>query len=150
MLHYFHSDEFINGDRNWLRDCSPSLLVRLDVLRHMWGKPIRISAAPGAIGRMAGDSQSQHNFERWGIVRAIDVMPAGIGTPEAANGFYLLAVDVGFTGIGWYPDWKPAPGFHLDVRSDHEPGAPATWGGVKNDLGQQVYVSLNDALESFA
>jgi hypothetical protein len=47
MLHHFHPDEFVNGDRNWLRDCSPSLLVRLDVLRNMWGKPIRKSGVNG-------------------------------------------------------------------------------------------------------
>jgi hypothetical protein len=148
-LHYFHPDEFVSHGRDWLPDISPSLLVRLDILRHQWGRRITVSPAFGAIGRVAAGSNSQHNIEKWGEVRAIDIMPAGIATMGNAHDFYLLCLDLGFTGIGFYPHWKPNPGFHLDVRQDRKPGDPATWGGVAGESGQ-VYVSINDAVEAFA
>jgi hypothetical protein len=40
-------------------------------------------------------------------------------------------------GFGLYPDWKPVPGFHLDVR-----GSRARWGRI---AGQ--YVSFEKALK---
>jgi hypothetical protein len=140
-LHYFKASEF--GD--WWGLMDYGLLVRLDVLRHQWGNPIRISQAEGAIGRH-DDSESQHNVDRWGTVRAVDIYPGGILDGSDAERFVLAATDVGFTGIGLYPSWSGGVGFHVDVRTDREPGYPATWGGVPNPMGQQKYVSLNDAL----
>ena len=149
MLYYFKPDEFQRDGVDWLPQMSPRLLVMLDVLRHQWGQPIQISGSREALGRYAGDSQSQHNVDQWGEVRAADIMPAGILQDDQAHDFFMLARSIGFTGLGFYPDWNPAPGFHLDVREDHKPGDPATWGGVLRQ-GHQVYVSMNDALEHFA
>lgn len=145
MLRYFHPDEF--GE--WLPFMSVRLLVMLDVLRHMWGQPIRVSPAKGALGRRLGERASQHNVDRWKEVRAIDVMPQGIDSEDQAHVFYMLALDIGFTGVGFYPDWRPSPGFHLDVREDRKPGDAATWGGVATPAGQH-YVSVNDAMERMA
>jgi len=69
-LYYFKEDEFIRGDINWYSRISPSLLVKLDVLRHIWGSPIIISPSPQAIGRYEGTSQ--HNINKWGEVRAVE------------------------------------------------------------------------------
>jgi len=53
----------------------------------------------------------------------------------------------GFTGVGMYPDWKPAPGLHLDIRKEN----PIVWVGlnkkklqkkIDSTSGSQVYVYL--------
>lgn len=147
--HLYHFVETEFGE--WHLMMSPRLLVCLDILRHRWGKKISISPAEGSLGRRLGpQNTSQHNVDVWGEVRAADVMPAGIITDADAYAFYVLATECGFTGIGVYPSWQPNPGFHLDVRTDRKPGDPATWGGVLDATGRQIYVSVNQALEVLA
>ena len=124
------------------------LIVKLDVLRHQWEKPIFISKHPKAIGRKSGKSQSYHNIEYHGMVLAIDIQPEGLYKQSDAYGFYLLAQDVGFTGIGFYPNWNPNAGFHLDVRRERRPRDPALWGFVMRNE-QLVQTSINDALDTF-
>lgn len=110
-LTYFTRSEFDRNGRNWFDDMCPSLLVRLDVLRNMWKAPIRISPHPDAIGR-EDNSDSQHNIRKWGEVRAVDVFPdiKELGLPfgdnESNNAieFFDLAEQVGFHGLGIYPD----------------------------------------------
>lgn len=123
-LTHFKPSEFNRNGRNWFGSMCPSLLVRLDVLRNIWGAPIRISPHPLAIGR-DDDSNSQHNLKKWGEVRAVDVF---YDVPEEKEGgsefylslsFYYLAKKIGFSGIGIYPQWtlngKRQTGFHLDT-----------------------------------
>lgn len=141
-LYYFKASEF--GD--WWGLMDYGLLFRLDVLRQQWGHPIYISQAVGALGR-EDDSESQHNVSRWGVVRAADIYPEGLADKSDAERFVLAATDVGFTGIGCYPQWSGGVGFHVDVRPGREPNYPTTWGGVLNKEGKQVYVSLNEAME---
>ena len=74
---------------------------------------------------------SQHNVDRWGEVRAVDIMPEGIHTREDARRFRQLAEDCGFTGIGFYPHWAPRPGFHVDVRVNVNEHYVASWGRLK-------------------
>lgn len=143
-LRYFMSREF---QGHWER-INVDLLVGLDEFRHQWGAPVRVSPAPGAIARFDGaGGTSQHNVDRWGETRAVDVMPYGI----TSRIDFLRAVDiargVGFTGIGVYPDWKPLPGLHLDWRDDRTAGDPAMWGAYRPaDGGPQRYVSVAAAL----
>ena len=125
------------------------LLVLLDSLRHQWGAAIMISPATGSLGRSLGNSLSQHNIDKWGQVRAADVFVEGVNSIPTAAAFIDLATDVGFTGIGIYPDWEPSIGFHLDTRVDARPGRPAKWGGVRTMQGQR-YVTLSDALEGLS
>jgi hypothetical protein len=152
ILDYFKPDEFLDIDHNgnvvydWLPHMSVKLLVMLDVTRHMYNRRIEISPAIGAMGRRLGQSASQHNVDRWGEVRAVDIMPDGIITREDAYSFFQLAVSVGFKGIGFYPHWSPSPGFHLDVRESNRPGKPALWGRIKKD-GETLNVSIYDAME---
>lgn len=85
------------------------------------------SPAPGAIGRLYGSKTSQHYAGEGQLIRGIDVMlPAGPSLKEAAQ----IAREVGFTGIGVYPNWKPFPGLHLDVRTGRSSGNPATWARI--------------------
>lgn len=147
-LYFFHPGEFTRGHAQWYSAVDRRLLVLLDTLRFMWGKPIHISKHPSAVGRHAGgENDSQHNFDRWGVVRAVDIQPEGIASDEDAYHFYKLAVHLGFTGIGIYPEWIGGVGFHLDTRPDRDPGYPATWGQVSL-YGEVKYVSANDAIEA--
>lgn len=125
----------------------PRLLVLLDVARTMHGR-IEISSALGAVGRRKGDDRSQHNIEYWNEVRAVDCFVIGVKTQKEAREFYHLARNVGFTGIGVYPQWtnnygEQQVGFHLDTRRDRDPKNPATWGQVDNE-----WVSLSHALST--
>ena len=145
-LRFFEEEEF----GGWFSSCSPRLLILLDALRFQWGAPIRVSRAQGAIGRRLGEgAKSQHNIDRWGEVRAVDVFPSGLVTREDVDSFLLSAISIGITGIGFYPDWSGGFGFHLDVREDREPGYPATWGRVDTRLEKQ-YVSIDAAMEKIA
>ena len=142
-LHYFDKAEF----HGWYDKVSPELLVKLDILRHQWGRPIHVSRAPGAVGR-DDNSQSQHNYGAHGEVRAVDVFPEGVTSEDDAERFVLAATDAGMTGIGVYPHWNPCIGFHLDVRPDKEIGYPATWGAVNTEVGRQRYVAMSEAMEA--
>ena len=142
-LRYFTESEF----RDSWDVMSLRLLFLLDSLRHQWGGSISISPVPGALGRHNGpDDTSQHNFDRWGEVRAADVFLAGMDCRNSANRALGLAMRTGFTGCGIYPDWQPSLGMHLDVRASQRPGEPALWGMVDDGDGQ-YQVSLETALE---
>jgi len=145
-MKHFSASEF----GAWFPMMNDSLLVKLDALREAWGDPIMISPALGAIGRTypPGHSNylSRHNITKYGEVQAIDIMPLikTIDGNRGCDSFELrmafnMAKDVGFTGIGVYPDWLPHAGLHVDVRDDHKAGFPATWSGIKTAQGQKYY-----------
>ena len=160
-LYYFDRDEFwrFDGPRyvNWFDRMNQRLLFSIDLLRHRWSDykrqstAIRISPAHGAIGRHAGQSEtlSDHDVDRWGEVRGIDVMPDGLDSLDDVDAFRRLAIHAGITAIGFYPHWQPAPGFHLGVRDGRWLGDPATWGAVNRD-GDQTYMTFSAAREAFA
>lgn len=143
-LRYFSLDEF----RDWKGRMSYRLLVLEDTLRHMWGAAITVSPVEGALGRHKGQSNtSQHNYDRWGEVRAMDQFLEGMDTRAEAERAVDLMTDIGFTGIGVYPHWHPKPGIHGDVRADEAPGDPALW-GMLDDGDGQYQVSIEEALEA--
>jgi len=156
-LTYFTSGEF---GPYWPL-MSLDLLKKLDAFRDRLGYPVSISPAPGGIGRPiigsedqaaeSGAEKSYHNYLVHGEVMAIDVMPQppGGATPLERQRWVNVARDVGFTGIGLYPDWKPRPGIHLDVRpvSALKPGQGyAAWAGVRDQSGKQIYTSIDAGL----
>jgi hypothetical protein len=136
-MKYFKPEEF----QGYFDRLHPDLKIKLDELRERIGSPIAISPAPGAVGRTTGNSY--HNYVKHGSVMAVDVFPdANVYLP----GFLEEAKEIGFTGIGYYPHWQPRPGFHVDVR----PGdRVATWGGVRNEEGKQIYVSIEEAFRTW-
>jgi len=145
-MKHFKPEEF----GGWYDQLNPSLKRNLDDLRGAWGQPIVISPVKGAVGRKKGKANtSQHNVDRWGEVRAVDVMPVGIKTLNDARLFRAMAEDHGFAGIGFYPFWNPRPGFHLDIRVAECEGCVAQWGGVLYK-GKQIYVGMATALNKFA
>lgn len=133
-------------EENWWPRMDPRLLVLLDLLRYLWGAPIRISNNAEALGRHLGDSGSMHNVEIHGLVKAIDVFPDKVIDRESARAIVKLAKACGFTGIGIYPQWSGGFGLHLDVREDRMMGDPALWGALKDENFGQVYVSMEAAL----
>lgn len=155
-LRYFSREEF---GAYWPM-MSRNLLLALDDFRHRLGYPVAISPAPGAIGRpiIGSDGQltesessaekSYHNYLLHGEVMAVDVMPKPPhgATVDERRRWLQAAKAAGFTGMGLYPDWKPRAGLHLDVRPDRTPTNPATWAGVRNEQGKQVYVGIDKAL----
>ena len=141
-MKYFKEHEF----SGWYDQLNPALMVNLDELRHRWGMPIAISPVRGAVGRHKGeDNTSQHNVDKWGEVRAVDTLPHGIKTQEDANRFYRLSRDCGFSGVGFYPQWKPRPGFHLDVRVNSNLLCVATWGQLNSE-----WISIQAAIAQLA
>lgn len=110
-LLYFQPEEF--GE--WWQMMSADLLQKLDTFRSLWGKPVMISPASGALGRHAGTSGSYHNVDRWGVVRAVDVFPSGL-TMSNARRAVEMAETAGFGGIGLYTDTQPSMMMHLDNR----------------------------------
>lgn len=151
-LDHFDSNEFIDADgKNWFNLISPELLVKLDILRGFRTAPIHISKASGAIGRFLGENAtSKHNIDKWGLVLAIDVFPSYEPHLNPKD-FLNLAEEVGFRGVGFYPEWEMHTGskllkggFHLDVRPNEVMGDPATWGFIGED-----FVDIYTAIEYY-
>ncbi len=147
MKYFNTATEFVRDGFDWFPEMNPELLDKLDQIRGLYGSPIIISPAGGAIGRHAGTTQ--HNVDRYGKVNAIDVMFKDLKTSDDALAILKLANEVGFTGIGVYPEWKPYAGFHFDVRTDRTPDNPAMWSGVRNDAGVQIYIGFYEGLKKF-
>ena len=132
-LKYFKPSEFgafytfINND----------LLLKLDMFREKWGKPVIVSGAKGAIGRH-DDSSSQHNIDLFGETRAIDLFPAGMDNISERQRALAIAKQVGFTGIGIYTDTKPSNLLHVDVRKTENVALWARVGGEYVSITQVV------------
>lgn len=141
-MRHFAAPEF----RDWLDNINPRLLVMIDLLRWRWGDSIKVSPVKGSIGRHKGDSESSHNVDYWGQVNAIDLFPASLQTKDDCWKFVEMATNLGFTGIGIYPDAKPSIMAHVDVRPTADYGQPATWGALRSDSGWD-YVALHDAID---
>ena len=145
QIRYFTPNEFLGF---WaLMD--KSLLALLDEFRHRWGAPVRISPAQGAVGRTYGSGF--HNYRKHGSVKAVDVFPEGLRTKEDYDRAreILVAVkgDLGIPdiGIGLYPDWKPAPGLHIDVGDRGKDDGIGEWSGLATGPnGEQQYFSITD------
>lgn len=143
-LKHFRPDSAIDkwGDT---REIDDSLLLSLDDFRSYIGCPIYVTAGVKTSGHA---STSFHYPEQGGC--AADVL-----IPDfSGNGLDLLldAGRFGFTGIGYYPDWKwkgkKVGGLHLDKRplgldSDGTLNyKQARWMGVEQN-GRQLYIPLN-------
>lgn len=134
-LKHFSPWEF----RTWFADMSPELLKKLDTFRELWGQPVVISSHADGLGRKLGPADtSQHNVNKWGEVRAVDVFPEGLNVQTKAFAIQC-ARQAGFTGYGIYSDTQPGWMMHLDVRADRSPVNPATWARVNgNYVGIEV------------
>jgi hypothetical protein len=125
------------------------LLELLDEFRELWGEPVTISPARGAIGRTYGNGF--HNHRKHGTVKAVDVFPKGMvtrGDFDRAYDALLEAkrrLNIDNIGIGLYPDWQPSPGLHIDVGDRDKASGIASWSGLsRGPNGEQKYFSLEE------
>lgn len=139
-LEFFVEAEF--GD-DWER-MDPELLIMADEFRRRWGAACTIKD----LGRTYG--KGFHNYVLHRLVKAIDLRPAGMDTPADMRRAYDIALDIGFTGIGLYPEWASGPGIHLDigVRPGKGRGNPARWSARYDDDGKQIYLGIEEAYRS--
>ena len=125
IQNYFTPSEW----QNKLSQVNDKLPLALNELRYLWGAPITISANAEAITRHGGESDSQHNVDKWGESRAVDFFPSGMTRSQIPR-FIGLMQRAGFTGIGVYLDTAGGIMFHGDVRPDRTPDNPATWARI--------------------
>lgn len=126
---YYLASKFTNEFRGEVFHLDTMLLQKLELFENLLGAPVIFSPADGALFR--DDEDSYHSK---GL--AVDVMlPQGPTLKTAA----LVAKEVGFSGIGVYPDWAPHQGLHLDIRPKK---GIAQWGAIKDNMGKQVYVGI--------
>lgn len=140
-MKHFKPEEF--GEYWGLMD--DDLLIVIDKFRTLWGRPVRVSPAKGAIGRTTGSSF--HNYVLHGKVKAIDLMPSVMYNVSDRRHAFDCAEVAGATGIGLYPHWRPYQGIHIDIgeRPGRGVGNPARWAGILRE-GKQVYVAIEEVL----
>lgn len=145
MKNYFNEIEF----HGWYDLMDPMQLELLNKFRHAWGGPVLVSPLSAGVGRRMGpDAKSFHNVDRYGVVKATDIMPSNFKTKEDFKRGFEIAKDVGFLGIGIYPDWNPSAGMHVDVgrRAGRFQGNPAKWSAFKVN-GVQTYFPIDKAFQ---
>jgi uncharacterized protein YcbK (DUF882 family) len=116
---------------------NPALLVLLDKLREIIGKPIIIHCGYDTDGHAPS---SQHY-----VGNAVDFHIVGLPIEqahEAMQGALHMLGLLDRVGLGIYPFWN-SPGFHLDVR-----GEAARWGRLKNGTYVAYDTALNEYLEA--
>ena len=109
---------------NWgdVSKVNPYLIMALDALREMVGKPIVIHCAY--------DESGHKNNSMHYVGKAADIHIVGMNIVDQ----YLAVEKLGtFNGIGVYPHWNN-PGLHVDLRTK-----PGRWG--RDAHGN--YVALN-------
>jgi len=103
-VRFFKKDE-------WLKDpdkVSPDLVLAMDRLREVAGVPILIHVA----WEESGHATKSYHYQ--GL--AVDFHFA---TGMTCQEEYRVITDLGlFGGVGFYPHWKPRPGWHVDLRKD--------------------------------
>lgn len=153
-LKYFQPWEFDlsrHNGQDWWPHMQPELLELLDKVRDAWGRPIGISPIRGALGRRLKLSFSDHNVDRWKMVRAADVFPVMDQSPSAARMFFEVCKSAGVTAIGCYPHWinghgNQQCGWHIGYRPERT-DTPATWGMIRyKRRGIQHMVSIDHAI----
>lgn len=94
--------------REWGNDparVDPDIVYRLDRARRLVGRPCMIHAAYAVSGH---EPRSYHY-----LGRAVDFH---FGPDGGADEELEALLAAGFTGIGYYPNWSPRPGWHADNR----------------------------------
>ncbi len=102
------------------------------------------TAADGHKGRFAADRRPSRADE---VLLLENLMKIIHSKDKSIFEQAILSRLSGFTGIGIYPNWTPAPGLHQDLRPK-----PLTWIGLnreklqkeldKTKEGEQVYIYL--------
>ena len=111
-------------------------------LRKLIGR-IRISPAEGAIARTDGKQSTMHfaDLELGRLSEAVDIMPLDVDL-ETAYKAALTIPEIG--AVGAYPDWKPLPGLHIDLRKRKQGNRLSSWSRKIVD-GEIIDSGINEA-----
>lgn len=143
-LRYFKATDTSDvwGDPKLIDD---TLLWRLDDFRHYLGVPIHVLHGV----KSGGHSSKSYHYVANGACAVDIIIPK---YQYSAIDLILDATRFGFTGIGYYPDWKyrgdVVGGLHLDTRplvteSDRTLNYKhARWLGVQTLGGGQKYIAM--------
>lgn len=96
--------------KEWQKDpgkASPVLVYAVDNARHMAGVPIIIHACWDDSGH------SEQSYHYTGQAVDFHFEPGLTKLQE----FSALAAQPEIGAIGYYPEWQPRPGWHVDVRN---------------------------------
>ena len=153
LTYFFDRDEFFRNGKNWYDLYDRRWLVLIDAFRLQTGI-CRLSLHPRALGRHDGVDNGKsgydaHNIDKHGLVQAGDTFPninADVNEYLSMQKCFNVAKEIGFTGIGIYPQWtlhgERRCGIHLDTRRGVLPGSPSTWGYVDGEV-----VTVNKAFD---
>jgi len=147
LLDFSYNEKSVFGEHIWHNDLTLAgtdfrSMRLLQDLRFAVDKPIVLHVAYHPTGH---SSNSMH-YQKVGT--AIDFHFKSddfIGDIKKVLSFLENRGLANECGLGIYPDWKPAPGFHIDRRG--LVGRPAAkWGAIRNDKGKQDYFDFDTVL----
>lgn len=111
---HFRPSEFGAGVEN----IDPALLFLLDLIREKAGVPVHIHAP--AFTRSGHATKSQHYLGKAADFHFGD----GLTHEQERAVIEECLAEMGITGgLGFYPFWRPRPGWHVDVRDS----GPVRW-----------------------
>jgi len=122
-LKYFKASEFPK-DPSRVAD---ALLHKLDAVRDLAGLPIHIHVA------WDNDGHSPNSYHYRGMAADLH-FASGLDHSRELE----ILETVGFGGIGFYPEWRPRPGFHVDIRA----GNLVRWTRIKGIYRYMTPVEL--------
>jgi hypothetical protein len=152
LAFFFKRHEYNRANENWYDLYDNRWIILMDAFRLKTG-PCTLSPNERALGRRDGVNNrtgfDAHNIDKHGIVMGGDIFPHWqVSHSEYVSALMAVsyAKEVGFTGIGLYPEWilhgERRYGLHLDTRRTHQPGEPAEWGYVDGE-----FVHIKQALK---
>lgn len=161
-IRHFAPREFNRNDIDFAPVMSEKFILGLDELREQSGHRIMISPNKHALGRRNTKYKSSQHYFGLEVTElsVADIIPysridgekCSLSRVEARS-FVELAADIGFTGIGVYPMWHPASGFHIDMRELPAGRQLASWAALMEDvpyegniIRKQVYYGIETGL----
>ena len=126
-IKHFRPEEFAAPDRPETGlMMNPELVKGLDRIRDLIGYPLYIHHNGGYAFSGHGDG----SYHYVGEAADFHFDPNSMFTSREEMKF-ILSLGL-FGGIGFYPEWKPVPGFHVDIRTRFQ-----VWVRRK---GQYIYI----------
>ncbi len=120
QIRHFSQAEFGGGKHD--KQLNPGLVIRLDVARHIVGRPFDVHVAFARSGHSKGSAHYKG--------MAVDGHFSAAPDTDALSAFeaeYDALRAAGFVGIGFYPGWGPRPGWHADVMDRKGDGSLTEW-----------------------
>jgi len=110
IKHFKYQEFSAPGEPKSGRLMNHFLVMSLDELRGILGWPIIIHKNGGY--SLNGHAENSHHYEGKAVDFHVD---PDCFLPSRQQLQVILSVGK-FGGVGYYPEWAPVPGFHVDVR----------------------------------